>query len=82
VPADAPRRKIRVVAGQTLDVPCMKIATLGVGDAMIKNPEIGVSEVLPDEPIVDGLLGGDFLQRFRVTLGRTAKHMRLEQLRK
>jgi predicted aspartyl protease len=82
VPADAPRRKIRVVGGQTLDVPFMKIAMLGVGDAMIKNPEIGVYEILPDEPIVDGLLGGDCLQRFRVTLDRTAKHMRLEQLRK
>ena len=33
VPADAPKRKIRVVGGQTLDVPFAKIAKLQVSAA-------------------------------------------------
>jgi len=77
MPADAPKRKIRVVGGQTLDVPFVKIATIRVGEATMKDQEIGVYEIHPDAPVIDGLLGGDFLQRFRVTLDRTAKQMRL-----
>ena len=82
VPAGALKRKIRVVGGQTLDVPFVKIATIRVGEAMVKGQEIGVYEIHPDEPVIDGLLGGDFLQRFRVTVDRTAKQMRLEPLGK
>lgn len=80
VPADTPTRKIRVVGGQTLDVPFVKIATIRVGEATMKDQDIGVYEIDPDSPVIDGLLGGDFLQRFRVTLDRTAKHMRLAPL--
>jgi predicted aspartyl protease len=79
VPADAPKRKIRVVGG-TLDVPFVKIARVQVGQATMIDQEIGVYEIYPDAPIIDGLLGGDFLHRFRVTLDRSAKQMRLEPL--
>jgi len=80
VPADAPKRKIHVVGGQTLDVPFVKIATIRVGQATMKDQEIGVYEIHPDAPVIDGLLGGDFLHRFRVTLDRSAKQMRLAPL--
>ena len=80
MPTDAPRRKIRIVGGQTLDVPFVKIATIRVGEATMNDLEIGIFEIYPDAPIIDGLLGGDFLHRFRVTLDRIAKQMRLEPL--
>jgi len=82
VPADAPKRKIRVVGGQTLDVPFIKIATVQVSAAAMNDQEVGVYDIYPDSPIIDGLLGGDFLHRFRVTLDRSARQMRLEPLRR
>lgn len=82
VPADAPKRKIRVVGGQTLDVPFIKIATVQVSAAEMNDQEVGVYDIYPDAPIIDGLLGGDFLHRFRVTLDRSAQQMRLEPLRR
>jgi hypothetical protein len=80
VPADAPKRKIRVVGGQTLDVPFIRISTVQVSAAAMTDQEVGVYDIYPDAPIIDGLLGGDFLQRFRVTLDRSARQMRLEPL--
>jgi len=80
VPADAPKRKIRVVGGQTLDVPFIRIAKVQVSTAVMNDQEVGVYDIYPDSPIIDGLLGGDFLHRFRVTLDRNAKRMRLEPM--
>lgn len=80
VPPDAPRRKLRVVGGQELDVPFVKIATIRVGEATMQDQEIGVYDIDPEAPVIDGLLGGDFLHRFKMTLDRTAKQMRLEPL--
>jgi predicted aspartyl protease len=82
VPANAPKRKIRVVGGQTLDVPFIRIAKVQVRAAAMNDQEVGVYDIYPDSPIIDGLLGGDFLHRFRVTLDRNAKQMRLEPLRR
>lgn len=82
VPADAPKRKIRVVGGQTLDVPFIKIARVQVSAAAMTDQEVGVYDIYPDAPIIDGLLGGDFLHRYRVTLDRNARQMRLEPLRR
>jgi predicted aspartyl protease len=80
VPADAPKRKIRIVGGQTLDVPFIRIAKVQVSTAVMNDQEVGVYDIYPDAPVIDGLLGGDFLHRFRVTLDRNAKRMRLEPL--
>jgi hypothetical protein len=66
------------VGGRTLDVPFMKVAKIKIGEATMIDHEIGVCELHPDAPMLDGLLGGDFLQRYRVTLDRSAKQMRLE----
>jgi len=77
VPPDAPQRKMRVVGGEVLNVPFIKIATIQVGEVTMDDQEIGVSEIGSG---ADGLLGGDFLHRFRVTLDRTSKQMRLEPL--
>lgn len=80
VPAAAPRRTFTVVGGETLNVPFIKIATLAIGEVTLKDQEVGVYDINPEAPILDGLLGGDVLHRFRVTLDRTARRMRLEPL--
>lgn len=80
IPADAPKRKLAVVGGQMIEVPFVKLATLRVGDAVVEDFEVGVYEIFPQTKVLDGLLGGDFLHKFRVTVDRTANRMRLEPL--
>jgi predicted aspartyl protease len=80
VPADAPRRKLMVVGGEKLDVPFIRIATIAIGEAILKDQEVGVYDIDPESALPEGLLGGDILHRYRVTLDRTAKRMRLEPL--
>jgi predicted aspartyl protease len=80
VPADAPRRQLTVMGGEKLDVPFIRIATIAIGDAVVKDQEVGVYEINPNAALPEGVLGGDILHRFRVTLDRPAKRMRLEPL--
>lgn len=81
VPDDAPRRRMVIVTGQTVDVPFVTV-TIQIGDAKIENFEVSVIEALPGAPDIDGLLGADFLQRFRVVLERAARRMTLEPLQR
>ena len=80
VPADAPRRKLTVVGGEKLNVPFIRIGTIAIGEAILKDQEVGVYDINPGTSLPEGLLGGDILHRFRVTLDRTARRMRLEPL--
>ena len=79
VPADPPR-KLTVVGGEKLSVPFIKIRTIAIGEAILKDQEVGVYDINPGASLPEGLLGGDILHRFRVTLDRTARRMRLEPL--
>lgn len=78
VPADAPRFRGTVVGGKPLDVPLVTLKAVQVGDAVVENLEVAVVDVAPNSPIVGGLLGGDFLQRFKVTIDRPKAQMKLE----
>lgn len=80
VPDDAPRIEVTSFGGRKVEVPFVKVS-VQVGDALIGDLDVGVYEAFPDGPILDGLLGGDFLYRFRVTLDKAARRMRLEPLR-
>src|SRR5262249_36055407 len=77
-PADAPRWTGRVADGQLHEVPRVQLSTIAVGDAVVENLQVGGSVLLPQTPIVDGLLGGDFLERFKITLDRTTRRLWLE----
>jgi predicted aspartyl protease len=76
--ADTPRRTLRVADGQLHEVPLVQLAALTVGEATVENLQVGVSVLFPRAPAVDGLLGGDFLEQFRMTLDRTTRQMWLE----
>jgi hypothetical protein len=56
----------------------MPLAVIAVGEAMVENLQVGISVLLPRAPSVDGLLGGDFLAQFKMTLDRTTRQMWLE----
>lgn len=77
---DPPRRTeiITVVGGRTVTVPIVRVQALKVGDAIVDDMEIGVFDALPDNKNVDGLLGNDFLRRFRFSIDRVQKRLTLE----
>ena len=81
IPDDAPRRELSVVGGRKIEVPFVRLSSLGVGTAMVRDVEVGVYDVVPQAPVVDGLLGGDILQRLRSTLDGGARQLHLGPLR-
>ncbi len=77
-PADAPRQTADLVGGQKIDVPFANLSALQVGDAVVENRQVGIQLVSPGVLVVDGLLGGDFLGRFKMTVDRSARQLQLE----
>jgi hypothetical protein len=73
------RRTIRVFGGQEIKVPFVQLAALAVEDAVVKELEVGIYQVHPQEaPLIDGVLGSDFLNHFTVTLDPTASRLQLQ----
>ncbi len=77
-PTDAPRRTLRVADGQPHEVPFVQSSAIALGKAMRENLPVGISVLFPRAPSVDGLLGGDFLEQFKMTLDRGTRQMWLE----
>lgn len=62
-----PVRQMRIVSAHRVDnVPIVQIDSFQVGSRCVKNMEIMVLP-LPSELYADGLLGVNFLEKFRVT---------------
>lgn len=80
IPPNAPRRQITVLGGSKIEAPFVRLSTLQIGEALVEHAEVAIHEVNPQAPMVDGLLGGDLLHHFRITLDRKAQMMRLEPL--
>ena len=80
VAPDAPRRKLTIVGGGRIDVPFVRLSSLSMGSAVVRDVEVGVYDVAPQMPVVDGLLGGDVLQRFRATVDAGARRLHLVPL--
>jgi predicted aspartyl protease len=78
VPTQAVRRELRVVGGQVIKVPFVRLGKLQVGEAVVEELEVGVYDIAPSARFIDGLLGGNFLNRFNVTLDRQTGRMFLE----
>lgn len=81
IPPDAPRRELTVVGGRKIEAPFVRLSSLGLGTTVVRDVEVGVYDVVPQAPVVDGVLGGDILQRFRSTLDAGARQLRLVPLR-
>ena len=69
---------ITVVGGSTVSIPIVRVQSLKIGDAIVDDMEIGVFDALPANKNADGLLGNDFLRRFRFSIDRAQKRLTLE----
>jgi predicted aspartyl protease len=76
------RRRGRVLtAGGNVKVTIRTMRTLNVGKAHLEDIEIAVGEFdLMKRLNVDGLLGGDYLRKFRVNIDYDGKTMKIEQV--
>jgi len=82
VPARARRMYVRVVGGERFLVPFVKVQSLRVGDAAVEGIDVGVFGALGSFPAsVDGVLGGNFLNHFKVTIDRQGRRLTLEPSR-
>ncbi|PYM96924.1 MAG: hypothetical protein DME04_00525 [Candidatus Rokuibacteriota bacterium] len=79
--ADAPKMSSVVVGGQRYEVPLVRVRSLAVGDVTVEGIDVGVIETLGNLPGVDGLLGGNFLSHFKVTIDRTGQRLTFEPSR-
>lgn len=77
-PPGGPKRSVTVFGGQKVEIPFIRLPALEIGDVTLVDIEVGVHAVAPDSPIIDGILGGDVLSRYRVTVDHATRQLRLE----
>jgi predicted aspartyl protease len=78
VPERATHMELTGIGGHKISVPLVTLRRLAVGQAVAENFTVGVYNALPDAPTVDGILGLDFLRRFKFTIDTAANVLRLE----
>jgi predicted aspartyl protease len=63
------RRSVVVLAGgQEVAVPRVRVASVKLGPVAVENLYIGVYELFPTIPEIQGVVGMDFLRHFRVSI--------------
>jgi predicted aspartyl protease len=67
-----------IAGGQKITVPVGRLRSIRTGSLLVEDLDVGIYDALPACPDVHGLLGGDFLRNFRVTVDRGAKRLILE----
>lgn len=65
--AETPTRTTAVVGGTRLQVPVLTLQSLSVGTVRRDNLPVGVLSSFPNAPLIDGILGADFLQSLTLT---------------
>lgn len=78
VRATAPKILTTVVGGGTFAMPYVRVSSLRVGEFTVEDIDVGVYDALPQAPAVDGLLGTNFLNHFKVTVDRDQRRLTLE----
>lgn len=76
--ANAPQGTTTVFGGRQITFPLVQLASIAVGDAAVEDLQVGVFQALPRVPTADGILGGDFLHHFTVTLDYASSRLWLE----
>jgi hypothetical protein len=66
-----------VVGGQTVSMPYVRLRSLSVGDATVESIDVAAYDATPHRRDVDGLLGGNFLNHFTVTIDRASRLLTL-----
>lgn len=78
VPVTAPRTMVTVAGGKTLNMPLMHINSIKVGTIVVEALDVGVYDALPEKKEVDGVLGMDVLNHFKMTINRESRQLTLE----
>jgi hypothetical protein len=78
IPANASRWPLTIVGGKQVDIPFVRLRSLRLGELAVEDLDVGAFEVLPAATGVDGLLGANVFQHFRVTVDRDARTLSLE----
>jgi predicted aspartyl protease len=76
-PVEAPKHTAVVTGGQTVEFVIAQLSAIAVGASVVENVPVGIALILPEAPLVDGVLGGDVLQHFNVGLDYSASRLRL-----
>lgn len=77
IPPKAPTVDLMVVGGRTVSIPLARVKTVKVGQIVVEDMDLGIFESHPDIPELAGLLGGDFLDHFNVSVDRQARRLTL-----
>ena len=80
LPSRAPTMSVGVGGGQRFQVPYVRVKSLRVGDAAVEGIDVGVLDSLvpPLRGGVDGVLGANYLNHFRITIDRQGRLITLE----
>ena len=73
----APRILGTVVGGRTVAMPYVRLRSLSVGGATVESIDVAAYDATPHRRDVDGLLGGNFLNHFTVTIDRASRLLTL-----
>jgi hypothetical protein len=80
VPDDAPRQDVTVFGGRKISVPFIRVRRVAVGTASVPDISVAIYDAFPDARVIDGVLGTDFLHRFRMTLDTAQGVLRLRSV--
>jgi len=79
LPTQPVRRRLKLAGGQEIDVPFVRLSSVLIGTAERRELEVGIYEALQfGGLLLDGLLGADILNRYRVTIDQQDRQLRLE----
>src|SRR5262249_51495396 len=80
-PSDAPRWPSQLADGRVIVIPYMRLHSIALGALVVEDVDVGVYDLLRDSgaagKTVDGILGGDLLGHFRMTVDRQAERLEL-----
>jgi predicted aspartyl protease len=74
------RRTIVGATGDKITVSLWRLRSFAIGSFEVEDLHVGVHDVIPQLPEIDGLLGTDFLHRFVVNIDGGARQLSLEKL--
>ena len=77
-PPNAPRWPTTLADGRVIVVPYTRLRSLGLGSLTVEDNDVGVYDLLPGASAVDGILGGEVLGHFLLTIDRRRERLELE----
>jgi predicted aspartyl protease len=74
---DAPQWPSQLADGRVIMIPYARLHSITLGGLVVEELDVGVYELLGESGKVDGILGGDLLGHFRMTVDRKAERLEL-----